>query len=940
MTPTDPAASPAPRSGSGTGSGTTAPEPTAALVERAEALALLAAETARARAGRGRLVLLRGATGTGRTALLDAVAAGAEGRGVRVLRARCAPDKDGEALGTVRQFLGRGPEGRPPFYGADAQAESDRCWEALRAYAERGPVLVTVDDVHHADGASRRWLVGAAERIDTLPVLVVVTERSQYDVELRPAGLTHRLPPDLVRTHTLAPLGQEAAEALVRAARPEAGAAWVADVVRAGARNPLLLHALLDDLAGLPAERVPVSCAALYPGAYAAAVAWWLESAGPATGRVARTLAALEETEAAGTRAERGGDARGPELLAGAAGTEAPRTAGWLTAMTHLGPLTGGPGAVRWAHPLLRDAVLAGWTDARRRLAHREAAEALLRRGDRAEPVARRLLHAGTVGAPWASRVLGDAATAALDDARLDDAAAFLRRALHEPLPDTLRRRLLTELGSLEYFFDAAADGIPRLVEAVRLPAPGHERVHAAIALGTALFGRGETRAGARVLRTAAAEEPDSAPARAARVALVQLSDRDLELRREMYDWLGEEAERCPAAVGPAGRALLLRYEVTAGVCSARDAVRRIRALLAEPAEPLAEPFLLGTLAAVAQWADELDEAERLVDRALLGRTFSVLHPMHHALHNIRTDLAAARGAWDWVLAASRSRSAALRQPGPANGDAHALIALVETGRTREAQHFAEGFDLREAPDSWELNRFLYARGLLRAASGETTAALHDFLECGRRQASRTVVSPVVTPWRSAAALCRFALGERDEAVALAEAELRLARVWGTPRPLGRALRVLGVVTGRLELLREAVELLRDSPADTELIEALLSYGRALRAAGDDAAGLPALREAAGRADQAGALRLRAEAETALGTKGPAGPAGASGAVLTAGEHRIARLASEGRTNSEIAAQLHLALRTVETHLTHAYRKLGIRRRGELTRALGRGVRG
>ncbi|MEU6439982.1 AAA family ATPase [Streptomyces sp. NPDC047046] len=937
MTPTDPDASPTPRIAA-PAPGFTGPEPTAPLVERAEALALLAAETARARAGRGRLVLLRGATGTGRTALLDAVAAGAAGRGVRVLRARCAPDKDGEALGTVRQFLGRGPEGRPPFYGADAQAESDACWETLRAYAERGPVLVTVDDVHHADGASRRWLVGAAERIDTLPVLVVATERSQYDVELRPAGLTHRLPPDLVRTHTLAPLGQEAAEALVRAARPGADAAWVAEVVRAGARNPLLLHALLDDLAGLPAERVPESCAALYPGAYAAAVAWWLERAGPATGRVARTLAALEETE--GPRAERGGGARGPEVLAGAAGAEAPRTAGWLTAMTHLGPLTGEPGAVRWAHPLLRDAVLAGWTVARRQLAHRQAAEALLRRGDRAEPVARRLLHAGTVGAPWASRVLGDAATAALDDARLDDAAAFLRRALHEPLPDTLRRRLLTELGSLEYFFDAAADGIPRLVEAVRLPAPAHERVHAAIALGTALFGRGETRAGAQVLRGAADEAPDSAPARAARVALVQLSDRDLELRREMYDWLGEEADRCPAAVGPAGRALLLRYEVTAGACSARDAVRRIRALLAEPAEPLAEPFLLGTLAAVAQWADELDEAERLVDRALLGRTFSVLHPMHHALHNIRTDIAAARGAWNWVLAASRARSAALRQPGPANGDAHALIALVETGRTREAQHFAEGFDLREAPDSWELNRFLYARGLLRAASGETTAALHDFLECGRRQASRSVVSPVVTPWRSAAALCRLALGEREEARALAEAELRLARVWGTPRPVGRALRVLGVVTGKLELLRQAVELLRESPAETELIEALLSYGRALRAAGDDAAGLPALREAAGRAEQAGAIRLRAEAQTALGTKGPAGPAGASGAVLTAGEHRIARLASEGRTNSEIAAQLHLALRTVETHLTHTYRKLGIRRRGELARALAPGWRG
>ncbi|WP_324603576.1 helix-turn-helix transcriptional regulator [Streptomyces sp. SPB074] len=471
----------------------------------------------------------------------------------------------------------------------------------------------------------------------------------------------------------------------------------------------------------------------------------------------------------------------------------------------------------------------------------------------------------------------------------------------------------------------------------MRLPAPAHERVHAAIALGTALFGRGESRAGAQVLRVVAAEEPDSAPARAARVALVQLSDRDLELRGEMYAWLGAEAERSPAAVGPAGRALLLRHEVTAGTCSAREAVRRVRALLAEPAEPLAEPFLLGTLAAVAQWADELDEAERLVDRALLGRMFSVLHPMHHALQNVRADLAAARGAWDQVLAASRARSAPSRRPGPASGDAHAVIALVETGRTSEARHFAAGFDLREAPDSWELNRFLYARGLLRTASGATTAALHDFLECGRRQASRAVVSPVVTPWRSAAALCRLALGEREEARRLAEEELRLARAWGTPRPVGRALRVLGVVTGRARPIGEAVGLLRDSPAGTELIEALLAYGRQLRAAGDDAAGLPALREAAARAERAGAVRLRAEAETALGTKGPAGPAGAAGVVLTAREHRIARLASEGRTNGEIATQLHLALRTVETHLTHAYRKLGIRRRGELAGALGRG---
>ena len=52
-------------------------------------------------------------------------------------------------------------------------------------------------------------------------------------------------------------------------------------------------------------------------------------------------------------------------------------------------------------------------------------------------------------------------------------------------------------------------------------------------------------------------------------------------------------------------------------------------------------------------------------------------------------------------------------------------------------------------------------------------------------------------------------------------------------------------------------------------------------------------------------------------------------------ERRIAELAAEGRTNTEISALLHVARRTVETHLTSAYRKLGIRRRGELRGVLG-----
>ncbi|MCZ9345463.1 hypothetical protein NGM37_47765, partial [Streptomyces sp. TRM76130] len=46
--------------------------------------------------------------------------------------------------------------------------------------------------------------------------------------------------------------------------------------------------------AGQSPQPVPDDCAALYPGAYPAAVTWWLENAGTATAEVARALAALE----------------------------------------------------------------------------------------------------------------------------------------------------------------------------------------------------------------------------------------------------------------------------------------------------------------------------------------------------------------------------------------------------------------------------------------------------------------------------------------------------------------------------------------------------------------------------------------------------------------------------------------------------------------------
>ena len=58
-------------------------------------------------------------------------------------------------------------------------------------------------------------------------------------------------------------------------------------------------------------------------------------------------------------------------------------------------------------------------------------------------------------------------------------------------------------------------------------------------------------------------------------------------------------------------------------------------------------------------------------------------------------------------------------------------------------------------------------------------------------------------------------------------------------------------------------------------------------------------------------------------------------AALTPSERRIAAMAAAGMNNPEIAQALVVTLRTVETHLTHTYRKLDIGSRRELARALG-----
>ena len=198
--------------------------------------------------------------------------------------------------------------------------------------------------------------------------------------------------------------------------------------------------------------------------------------------------------------------------------------------------------------------------------------------------------------------------------------------------------------------------------------------------------------------------------------------------------------------------------------------------------------------------------------------------------------------------------------------------------------------------------------------------------------------------WRSDAALSLSALGDARTAAALCDTEVALARRWGAGRALGVALRAAGLVAGGdrgLELLTEAVAVLRPSPAPLELARALIDLGAAHRRAGSRAVARDLLREGLDIAHGLGSAELaaRARAELVIAGGRPRRDAVRGRDALTPSELRVAQLAAAGQTNRQIAQTLFVTLRTVENHLTSSYAKLGISSRPQLAAALAAGRR-
>ena len=142
--------------------------------------------------------------------------------------------------------------------------------------------------------------------------------------------------------------------------------------------------------------------------------------------------------------------------------------------------------------------------------------------------------------------------------------------------------------------------------------------------------------------------------------------------------------------------------------------------------------------------------------------------------------------------------------------------------------------------------------------------------------------------------------------------------------------------TPGIELLEQSVAQLEQSSRRLEYAIALLELGAATRRAGRRAEARKPLREALelARACGADAVAVRAHDELVTAGARPRRDPTESRSNLTASELRVARMAAEGMTNREIAQALFLTENTIETHLRSVFRKLDIRSRSQLARAL------
>jgi DNA-binding CsgD family transcriptional regulator len=938
---------------------------TSLLLEREVQVAALRALADAARSGGGRLVVVEGTAGIGKTRLLAEGRALAGSAGMRVLAAR-GGELEGEfAYGIVRQLfepllavaspelraeLLSGPAARiasllgasQPAGSPDAAAAGSFAivhglyWLAANVALQR-PTLLAIDDLHWADTPSLRWLLYLTRRLEGVPLLVAAGTRPPEGEGHDPILVAELIADPQAVAIRPQPLGRASIAVLARELHGlEPDEAFCAALQTATGGNPLFVGAVLDAVAREGTSPTAEHAARLLEiGAQGVArvVGLRLARLRPAA------LALLRAASVLGDRVE----LRHAAALAGVTASELGPAAAALVRLDLLRRAD----PLEFFHPVVRRAVYETLDVVERDAGHRSAAELLLKAGAPPENAAVHLLRVAPRADALVVSTLRQAAERSLFRGAADAAVGYLTRALEEQLDPAARAELLVELGLAERRTNgpAAADHLRAGLELMTDPT---RRGEVALEFGRALSFTDRITDALAVFEQALDEvdrkrDPDlyelllaelisSAwwDARTYPIAEAAIGELDLDA---LHGGLGSEI-----LLGT-----MAHYEYQKGLHRERALELARRALA--PGNLLASGSIAFYYAAmVLPQSGLLDEAVSIFDQAVAqarrrGDIFNVAFILmwRGYCQTRRGDLRAAVA--DLREAIDLSVAHGMLFAWPYNIGFLAL-ALLEQGEADEAARvidkgdFPEQLPVDQVPLVW----FRLSRGRLRIETGSPERGVEELRQVGETVRLVPFDNPSSVPWRSWAAEGLRLLDRNDEARALAAEELALARRWGDPYAIGASLRVLGLVEGGttgIGLLREAVEMLAGSQAQLEHARALVDLGAALRRENRRTEARERLREGVDLALRSGAFGLSGRANDEIAATGarPRKVLQTGLDALTTSERRVGQLAAEGMTNKEIAQTLFVTIKTVEVHLSHAYRKLEISSRAQLQNA-------
>jgi DNA-binding NarL/FixJ family response regulator len=592
---------------------------------------------------------------------------------------------------------------------------------------------------------------------------------------------------------------------------------------------------------------------------------------------------------------------------------------------------------VEFAHPLFASAVYSSTPLARRRATHRELAaavadpEEVVRHLAHAcdgpdQAVALRLLDAArgarARGAPETASELAGLALRLLpegdparDELRLEE-AGFLslagdfqraRRVLEELRGDLehgdLLARATLALAEIDYWRrgESAALALAEEALAVARDPMVRARCHVAIAMDAGTVDLPKAAAAARSALELLGSRPDADPA----VVSAALAAR---VRAELF--LGEGLD-----VEAAERAVALEGDAAAGAVDTRS------------------PFKLG------QWLRYVDDLDGARARLAEAERTAVEEGDESSLANIllnRVALETWAGRWSEATELTGRMKDASEQLGTDPSGIGPWLVFVDAhaGRLEPVQAVASRGRPREPIVAAILDRCL---GLAELAAGDYAAADRD-LSAALAQLDRVGFrEPAV--WRVDGDAVEAALGVGDATRAealVSRFEERAARSripWSvavSARCRGLLLAAGGELEAAVAALERSLAEHERSPVPFERARTLLAYGQALRRLKRKRLARSALDDALALFQQLGAeawaRRAEAELRRVAVRRAPD--------ELSATELRIAQLAASGLTNRAIAAEVFVTQKAVEANLARAYRKLGIRSRAQLARAL------